>query len=107
MKSGMLQGILAVVFMAGGLAQASSPSEKLSCTAEARTRWLPEARIREVFGEKQFALVKFKISGGNCYEFYAVGHDDSIVEAYYHPVSGELVRYNRIVRNEARPPAGK
>jgi hypothetical protein len=40
--------------------------------------------------------VKFKISRGNCYEFYAIAQDGSVVEAYVDPVSGERVRYNRV-----------
>jgi len=78
------------------LAQASPPAEKVVCTQAERSTWLPEAKIREVFGEANFTLIKLKVSHGNCYEFYAVHHDGSVVEAYYNPVTGEAVRYNRI-----------
>lgn len=76
--------------------QASSPAEKIVCTQQPRATWMPEEKIKEIFGEKNFALAKLKVSRGNCYEFYAVSHDGSIVEAYYQPVSGEVVRYNRV-----------
>lgn len=89
--------------MGAGLAQASAPSEKIVCTQEPRTAWLPEAKIREIFGEKNFTLVKLKVSRGNCYEFYAVHRDGSIVEAYYQPLSGEVVRYNRVMVKAAEP----
>lgn len=91
--------LLALALMAG--AQASSPAEKVVCADPAnRSGWLSEARIREIFGEQNYAQAKLKVSRGGCYEFYAVHADGSIVEAYYHPVSGEVVRYNRV---EARP----
>lgn len=83
-------------WMVSAGAQASSPAEKIICTQAPRNQWMSEAKMREIFGEKNFTLVKFKVSHGNCYEFYAVHHDGSIVEAYYHPVTGDLVRYNRV-----------
>ncbi|MCX8146474.1 MAG: PepSY domain-containing protein [Azovibrio sp.] len=76
---------------------ASSPSEKVVCSHPGeRAKWLPETRIREIFGERDFTQVKLKISSGNCYEFYAIHQDGSIVEAYYHPISGQVMRYNRV-----------
>ncbi|MFN4326084.1 MAG: PepSY domain-containing protein [Azonexus sp.] len=82
---------------------ASSPGEKLVCTQAPRSTWMPEAKIREIFGEKNYSLVKFKVSGGNCYEFYAIHQDGSIVEAYYHPVSGEALRVNRVAATPGAP----
>jgi len=43
-----------------------------------------------------YALVKFKISKGNCHEFYDVDHLGHVVEAYMHPVTGAQVRITRI-----------
>lgn len=77
-------------------AQASSPGEKVICTDKPRSTWISESQIRKIFGESDFALTRFKVSRGNCYEFYAVAHDGSIVEAYYHPVSGKRLRHNRV-----------
>ncbi|MBS1145362.1 MAG: PepSY protein [Proteobacteria bacterium] len=105
MKQGLLKCILFVLigFNVSGGAWASSPAEKLVCTKSPRSDWMPEAKIREIFGEKNYSLVKFKISRGNCYEFYAVGNDGSIVEAYYHPVSGAQLRFNRVSAAPAVP----
>lgn len=92
---------LLLAFAALHHAHASSPGEKVVCSNPGeRASWMPEARIREIFGEKDFTQVKLKISRGSCYEFYAVHKDGSIVEAYYHPISGQVMRYNRV---EARP----
>lgn len=82
---------------------ASWPAEKLVCTNAPRSDWMPEAKIRAIFGDQQYALVKFMVSRGNCYEFYAIGKDGSVVEAYYHPVSGEQLRFNRVRANDSAP----
>ncbi len=90
---------LAAALLAGGLAgpaAASPPGEEKFCTKEPRSRWLPEAEIRRIFGEEKYAVVKFKVSRTNCYEFYAIRKEGGIVEAYYHPVTGRLVRETRV-----------
>jgi hypothetical protein len=89
--------------VAAGAGHASPPSEKLVCSTAPRSAWMPEAKIRAVFGDTSYAQVKFKVSRGNCYEFYAVHPDGSIVEAYYHPVSGDVLRFNRVSATSAVP----
>lgn len=106
MKYGIFfQLALGVLIGLSGLvsAQASSPAEKLICTQAPRSEWMPEAKIRQIFGDKDYQSTKFKVSGGNCYEFYAIHHDGSIVEAYYNPVSGEVMRYNRVTNTPSVP----
>lgn len=99
--------VLAVGLIIGaftpGRAAASTPAEKIICTDAPKSSWLAETKIRDIFGAQNFALAKLKISRGNCYEFYAVDKNGAIVEAYYHPISGELVRYNRVVTGSAAP----
>lgn len=78
-------------------AQASPPAEKIVCADPAtRSSWMSEQAIRKHFGDQQYAVAKLKVSRGGCYEFYAVQHDGAIVEAYYHPISGALVRHNKV-----------
>jgi hypothetical protein len=96
----MAFGVIVAV-TATGFAAASAPAEKIVCTDAPKSSWLPEARIREIFGANNFALAKLKISRGNCYEFYAVDKSGNVVEAYYHPISGDVVRYNRVVSGKA------
>jgi hypothetical protein len=105
MERGLRQRLLLplIGLIAAGAVHASPPSEKLVCTTAPRSAWMPEAKIREAFGDKDYALVKFKVSRGNCYEFYAVHRDGSIVEAYYHPVSGDVMRFNRVSASVAAP----
>jgi len=93
----------ALALHAGALpAHASAPAERVTCTAEPRSRWLPEEEVKRRFGVEKYALVKFKVSRTNCYEFYAVGRDGGVVEAYYHPVTGRLVKESRF-GFDARP----
>ena len=105
MKRGVLHLYCGVIplAMCFGVAEASPPAEKIVCTHATRSEWLPEAKIREIFGDKNYALAKLKVSRGNCYEFYAVHSDGSVVEAYYNPVSGELVRYNKVIQKGTEP----
>lgn len=77
-------------------AAASAPVERVNCTAEPRSRWMPEETVRRLFGVEKYALVKMKISRTNCYEFYAVGREGGVVESYYHPVTGRLVKETRV-----------
>ena len=58
---------------------ASSPAEKVFCTHAPRSQWMSEAQAREVFGASQYVVVKFKISRGNCHEFYAVDAQGGVV----------------------------
>jgi hypothetical protein len=91
--------VAGLCFVTIPIAWASAPKETIVCTHAAKSFWLGEKKIRKVFGEENFVQVFFKISKGNCYEFYAIGKDGSAVEAYYEPVTGERIRYNRIAAN--------
>ena len=75
---------------------ATAPVERVTCTTEPRSRWLAEGEMKRLFGVEKYALVKFKVSRANCYEFYAVGREGGVVEAYYHPVTGLLVKETRV-----------
>ncbi|RPE70832.1 hypothetical protein EDC62_1322 [Tibeticola sediminis] len=91
---GILVGCVGCVSF--GPVWAGSAAEDVVCTQAPRSAWISEAQARAKFGAEKFTLVKFKISRGNCYEFYAIAKDGTAVEAYYDPVSGEPVIYNRV-----------
>lgn len=91
----------AVLWCCGALlvsapAQASTPKEKVFCTNAPRSQWTSEAQARERFRAQDYVLVKYKISKGNCHEFYAVDAQGGVVESYLHPITGEAVRTTRI-----------
>lgn len=77
-------------------AQASAPKEKVFCTNAPRAQWISEAQARERFRAQDYVLVKYKVSSGNCHEFYAVDAQGTVVESYLHPVTGEAVRTTRV-----------
>lgn len=82
---------------------ASSPTEKVFCTHAPRSQWMSEAQAREIFGAAHYVVVKFKISRGNCHEFYAVDAQGGVVEAYLHPVTGQEIRATRFPAPSTRP----
>lgn len=84
---------------------ASAPTEKVVCTDAPRSQWMSEARAREIFGASRFVAVKFKVSKGNCHEFYAVDAQGGVVEAYLHPVTGKEIRSTRIPAGGKAPVA--
>lgn len=77
--------------------QASTPGERIVCTTLPGQTWMGEERIKAVFGASDYLRADLKMSKTNCYEFYAIKKNGDIVEAYYHPVTGELVRRNVIL----------
>ena len=105
MKTTLLQILSGFALMVAGtgVSYASTPTEKIICTQAPRSEWLPEARIKEIFEVQRFTMAKLKISRGNCYEFYAVHSDGSIIEAYYNPVTGKEVRYNQVKNQNNQP----
>jgi hypothetical protein len=74
------------------------------CTDAPRSTWMSEAEARQRFHAEKYMLVTFKLSSERCHEFYAVEHDGSAIEAYVHPVTGEVVRMTRIpVPGQGKP----
>jgi hypothetical protein len=92
----LLACAVALAVFGAGAAQASSPNERIVCTAQPRQAWLGEKKIKAIFGVNDYMQVNFKVSRTNCYEFYAIRKNGDVVEAYYHPVTGELVKRNVI-----------
>lgn len=84
-------------------AQASSLGKPISCNVQPGQKWLGEDKIKAIFGTSEYMDVKFKTSKLQCYEFYAIRKNGDVVEAYYHPVSGDLVKRNVIPHAAARP----
>lgn len=99
--------VIGLVTTASGMACASTPQEKVECTQAPHTEWMTEAQARKLFKASEYALVKFKISKGNCHEFYAVDHQGGVVEAYLHPVTGAQVRITRIPAPVQHPTPSK
>lgn len=99
-KAAGLSALTSLAWAMAGLQPAgawgSTLAEKVVCTDSESPAWMGEPRARALFKAADYLLVKFKVSGGRCYEFYAVDHQNNVVEAYMHPISGEVVRLTRI-----------
>lgn len=95
----------AVALAASCVAYASPPIEKIVCTDAPRATWMSESQARAIFNAPAYALVRFKVSKGNCHEFYAVATNGDVVEAYLHPVTGAIVRQTRIPAPSAATPS--
>jgi hypothetical protein len=77
-------------------ASASSPTEQVQCTTAPKSAWIGETRIRAIFGEQDYIHIAFKESRTHCYEFYAIHKDGGVVEAYFNPLTGERMKFNRV-----------
>ena len=69
--------------------------------ADPQRRGFKPNPARDLFGASRYVLVKYKVSKGNCHEFYAVDAQGTVVEAYMHPVTGETIRSTRIPADAA------
>lgn len=75
---------------------AQANTGKIFCTNAPRSQWTTEAQAREQFKASEYVLVKYKVSSGNCHEFYAVDAQGTVVESYLHPITGKTVRSTRM-----------
>lgn len=65
-----------------------------NCTKEAKDKWMPEAKMKEMILAQGYKIKKFKIDG-NCYEIYGWDKEGKKVEIYYNPVDGSVVKENK------------
>ena len=92
LKRALLPLMAIPILLVSGVAHANEPNEAVKCTTKPKSAWVGESHIRRVFEEQKYAKVFLKVSRGNCYEFYAIGKDNSVTEAYYDPSSAELMQ---------------
>ena len=95
-QAGIGCGWCCAALLGASPAHAQANTEKIFCTDAPRWQWTSEAKAREQFKASQYVLVKYKVSSGNCHEFYAVDAQGTVVESYLHPITGETVRTTRL-----------
>jgi len=93
--AGLAFGLVLVACGASTI-QAAGLEEPTVCAVQPGQKWLGEEKIRAIFGASEYLDVKFKTSKMQCYEFYAIKTNGDVVEAYYHPVTGDLIKRNLI-----------
>jgi len=65
------------------------------CTQAPAADWMEEADFRAIVARRGFRILKFKVSRGNCYEIYGFDAGGQLVEVYFNPQNGRIVRQNR------------
>jgi hypothetical protein len=81
-------------------ASASAPAEPNrdspvhTCTTAPRSEWITEDEMKLLAQHRGYRIKTFKVAKGNCYEVYGFDKTGRIVEAYFNPVTSQLVRQN-------------
>lgn len=78
----------------------SNPAAKIQakpsdvCTTAPRSEWLTQDEMKLLAEHRGYRIKTFKLAKGDCYEIYGFDKDGNIVEAYFNPVTSQLVRQN-------------
>ncbi|MDD2878052.1 MAG: PepSY domain-containing protein [Acidiphilium sp.] len=65
------------------------------CTKEPKSKWLPEAAMRQKVADMGYKDIKiFKTTSTGCYEIYGRTADGHKAEVYFNPVNGAVVEKN-------------
>ena len=75
-------------------ASASRDNPLHICTTAPRHEWIVEEEMKLLAQHRGYRIKMFKIAKGNCYEVYGFDKTGRIVEAYFNPVTSQLVRQN-------------
>lgn len=77
-----------LILVSAGSAAYAGPQ----CTELARDKWLSETAMKEKIAQDGYAIEKFKVTQGNCYEIYGKDRDGQKAEVYFNPVDGAVVK---------------
>ncbi|PZM10037.1 PepSY domain-containing protein [Rhizobium tubonense] len=62
-----------------------------SCTAEPKSKWMPQDAMKAKIDTLGYKVKTFQITG-NCYEIYGKDKSGNRAEVYFNPVSGDIVQ---------------
>lgn len=82
--------ILAATFATLGITLPASASSD-ECGYVDRSQWMSVEEVRAKATEMGFDVRKVEVDDG-CYEVYAIDSKGQRIEAYLHPVSGEVMK---------------
>jgi hypothetical protein len=77
------------------IALSGSAMASPTCTTEPKAKWLDEAAMKAKIAALGYKYKIFKVTTGNCYEIYGQNKAGQRTEAYFHPVTGELVEEHK------------
>ncbi len=87
MTAKTLQTCLALVALGSASLAWAGPN----CTTESRDKWLDETAFQKKLKADGYAIAKFKVTKGNCYDIYGKDSSGKKVEIYFNPVDGKPV----------------
>ncbi|KYG69477.1 hypothetical protein AZI87_09870 [Bdellovibrio bacteriovorus] len=82
-----MKALFAITVLFAGSVSFAAPD----CTKEAKDKWMPEAKMKEMILSQGYKIKKFKVDG-NCYEIYGWDKAGAKVEIYFNPVDGSIVK---------------
>lgn len=84
-----MKRLLSAVILATASAGAFAGTQ---CTEEPKDKWMTEEAFKAKLDEQGYAVKKFKVTSGNCYEIYGKNKDGKKVEIYFNPVDMSVVK---------------
>jgi hypothetical protein len=70
----------------------SAAFSSTQCTSADKSTWQDPEKFQAQLEEQGYAIQKFKVTKGNCYEIYGLDKDGRKVEVYHDPVTGKAVK---------------
>lgn len=64
------------------------------CTDEPKEAWMSQKEMKKMINDAGYRIKLFKVTSGNCYEFYGWDKEGRKVEIYHNPITGEPVKTN-------------
>ena len=89
----IIASAFAVVLTAGAGAALASGDDDLRINAP-RDQWLSIPQVTEKYKAEGYDVRQVKVEDGG-YEIYAIDKDGRRIEAYVHPVTGEMLKSER------------
>lgn len=90
MKKQMMAFLMATTLVAP-LAAPLTAFAGADCTDEPREKWMSEHEMQKKILDMGYTIERFKIDD-TCYEIYGRTAENRKVEAYFNPVTGEVVK---------------
>ncbi|MXN63621.1 PepSY domain-containing protein [Stappia sp. GBMRC 2046] len=89
----LIASSLSVLLTAGAGAAFASGDDDLRINAP-RDQWLSIPQVTEKYKAEGYDVRQVKVEDG-AYEIYAIDKDGHRIEAYVHPVTGEMLKSDR------------
>ena len=91
-----MKALLTIAMLAAGLAVASHAhaTGRATCNSGPQAGWQPEDALKQKLVAQGWSIRRIKVDGG-CYEVYAIDQNGKRIEAYFHPLTLNVVPTSR------------